>query len=73
MDLFVGIYLLGFTLFRAYHTLALFADAKANSLATALSAGATIREGLYLLFLSGLWLIYRGATGRYKQLSTPVA
>lgn len=63
-DIFMGIYLVGFTLFRGYHTFSLYAETPENSLAEVLNAGATVREGLILLAIAGFWFLIRGIKAR---------
>lgn len=67
-----GIYLLGFALFRAWHTFTLYAGAAKDSLASQLGANAMPGEGLFLLVLSGGWLLAIAYRERNSLFSTPV-
>jgi hypothetical protein len=64
VNLLLGIYLVGFALFRAYLTLTLYSGSSDRSLAWGMEAVANIREGLILLAIAGIWLIIRGLKHR---------
>ena len=53
-----GVYLLGFVLFRLYQTFTLYENAAQDSLATQMQATATPGEGLYLLAISAIWVLF---------------
>ncbi len=67
-----GIYLLGFALFRAWHTFTLYSGAGKDSLAKELGATAIPGEGLLLLAISGSWLLYKAFSSRNYTFSTQV-
>jgi hypothetical protein len=59
-----GIYLLGFALFRAWHTFTLYAKTEKESLATHVGATAVPGEGLVLLAICGAWLWVNAIRGK---------
>jgi hypothetical protein len=67
-----GIYLLGFALFRVWHTFTLYSGAEKDSLATKLGATAIPGEGLLLLAISGSWLLITAIRERKNTFSPPV-
>jgi hypothetical protein len=67
-----GIYLFGFALFRAWHTFTLYSGAGKDSLAKELGASAIPGEGLFLLAISGSWLLFNAFRSRNNTFSTAV-
>ncbi len=64
LDGLIGIYLIGLTLFRLYHTFIIFQGNNENNLASVLKVSAYPREGLFLLMISGIWLLIRAISNR---------
>jgi len=65
-----GVYLLGFVLFRFYQTFTLYENAPQDSLAAQLQAKATPGEGLYLLVISAIWILFDSFSLWKKGFST---
>lgn len=60
----VGFYLLGFSLFRLYHTLIIFRPDSAPNLAAAMKVSAYPREGIFLLLACAILFLLRSLSKR---------
>jgi H+/Cl- antiporter ClcA len=54
-----GVFLIGFALYRVWHTLSLFKGSDTVTLAGKMEATAFPREGILFILVAGCWLLFR--------------